>query len=293
MKTRISILIFIVSLAISLLIAPLRSGFVSIGEISGFKLSSLVGLFIYTGLTYYFLKRFSAKLPVWLICLLVVLGLAALTLPIRILNFRGTLASSLEPLIHIWGVLLALISYKIPVLFKLPVVILGLIIGCWLSIQGYNYWIHKVGHGTFTAQVKPQSMDLSFQTDKGDSLSVSTFKGSYLLLDCWYTKCAYCYEKFPELQQLYEQELDKTGLLIYALHSRLKDENFASGKNILQRRGYTFPCLSIDINDEQLRQIGVLKYPTVLLFNPAGELIAKGNQKMVIDFMVKNGIITK
>jgi hypothetical protein len=57
------------------------------------------------------------------------------------------------------------------------------------------------------------------------------------------------------------------------------EESISAGNTILQEKGYTFPCLSIDIDNPVLQELGVNRYPTVLIFNKTSELIFKGNME--------------
>jgi thiol-disulfide isomerase/thioredoxin len=153
-----------------------------------------------------------------------------------------------------------------------------------------------LGHGTFTGKVETgRVFDIQFQTILGDTLSLTDFKGKYLLLDCWYTYCGICYGKMPEVQKLYDKYAGNNEISIYGMHSFIKGdgernrkpENCSTGSGILEKQGYDYPCLAIDMENPILKELGVNSYPTVLLFDRDNKLIFRGTIEKAGDYIAE------
>ncbi len=54
-------------------------------------------------------------------------------------------------------------------------------------------------------------------------------------------------------------------------------ESCRTGADILREEGYSFPCLSADINDPMLKEIGINVFPTVLIIDPDGDMVFRGD----------------
>lgn len=267
-----------ISLILWLLIAPLRGGYIEIGSITGFKLSSIVGFSVYFSLAIYFLSK--RKLSNGLVLIGIFIGISFFILPLYIINFSGTQVSHLEYLIHISSILLGWVFYTVNSKFyKVLTLIFSMTFLIWTSTTGYDFWLHKLNSGTFTGKINNQIVDESFpmQNKTGETLTLGHFKGNYLLLDCWYTGCGYCYEAMPKVQELYDTYKNNSKILIYTLHSRMKNETFSAGIEILNKEGYNLPTLSISIDDPKLKELGVKAYPKVLIFDKESRLIFRGN----------------
>jgi thiol-disulfide isomerase/thioredoxin len=270
--------IIIISLILSLLIAPLRGGYIEIGTITGFKLSSIVGFVVYFHLTIYFLGKI--RLSNGLIIISVFIGISFFILPLYIISFSGAQASHLEYLIHISSIILGWIFYSVnSKLYKVLIFIFSMTLCFWTSTTGYDLWLHKLNSGTFTGELNNQIIYDNFpiQSDMGDTIALRDFKGKYLLLDCWYTRCGYCYEEMPKVQELYDTYKNNSEINIYTLHSRTPDETFSSGVEILNKKGYNLPTLSIFIDDPKLKELGIKTYPGVLIFDKESRLVFRGN----------------
>lgn len=287
--------IFAIGLVISLLISPLRSGFISLWSLSGFKLSSIVGFIIYYFLIIYLLKNNKLAINSLVVIGTIVISSSVLTLPIHFVNFSATLLSFLEQLILFSAIFLGAVSFWIINHFNktnaILIVIVSLFFGFWVSIRGYDLWSDKINFGTFSGRVVNvnNNNELLIQNAHGDTLNLSDFKGKYLLLDCWYSYCGICYKEMPKVQKLYDKYKTNSDIRIYALHARLEDrkETYSTGYEILNKEGYTIPVLSINMNDAGLNDFGVVAYPTVLILDKNSKLIFRGRIESASDYLEK------
>lgn len=280
--------IFVIGLILSVVISPLRSGFVSLWELSGFKLSSIVGFVLYFFLTIYFLKSNQKKLSDSRIVISFLLGISLISLTIHIVSLPETLGSLLELLIQLSSVGFGWLVYRISnIYYKVPILVLSFVCCFGLSTTGYDLWMNKLKSGSFTGRVESihTSDSILVQNVKGETLALSSYKADYLLVDCWYTNCGICYREMKKVQKLYDKYRENPDIQIITLHARIEknNESYDTGAEILKREGYSLPVLSINFSDPNLNELGVTTYPTVLIFNKDGKLVFKGN----IDFAAK------
>lgn len=280
--------IVITSLIISLIIAPLRGGYIDIGSITGFKLSSIVGFVVYFTLTVYFLSR--KKLSNGLVVLAMFIGFSFFMLPLYIMNFSGTRVSHLEYLIHISSIILGWVFYRMDSKFYKVLALMFSITFCaWISTVGYDLWLHKLNSGTFSGKINNEIVNenMPMQSTMGDTLTLADFKGKYLLLDCWYSRCGYCFEDMPKVQEVYNKYKNNSEIQFYTLHSRMENENYSTGIQILEKDGYSLPTLSISMVDPNLKELGVKSYPKVLIFDKESRLVFRGDINTAAKFLDK------
>ena len=216
------------------------------------------------------------------------IGCSLLQVLLRIIWPLRTLGTLPDFLFHLLGIVLGYMFYFSNRNFRIIILAFSFSSCSFLYFKGYSMWFNKLSFNTFTGIIKEdnQEYNLMFQTNTGDTLSLSNFKSKYLLLDCWYTYCGGCYKKMPEMQQLYDDYKQNPEISMYAMHSFMKEtirndppENYTTGSEIVEKKGFSFPCLSIDIDNPVLKELGVNVYPTVLIFDKQSNLIFRGNIK--------------
>lgn len=244
-SSKVFIRIALVFLLISLLIAPLRSGFLSIGSVTGFQLSSIVGFIIIYFVSLWFLIRFKDKLPVGLIILSILVGISLITLPIHIFDFSSSLVSLLEYFIHLLAILLAFICYKSSKYVRVVITILSIGGALWLSVRGYDMWLNNLNFKTYNGKIDDKkTWYFQFQTSDGDTVSIESFRGKIVIVDCWYTYCGYCFKAFPKVQAIYDKYKDNPGIQLIGLHCRIEDDKHkpaekpSKGKELLIEEGW-------------------------------------------------------
>ena len=280
MKRRLlknSLKIFFVYFALSLLVAPLRSGEISIGTLEGFCLSSFVGFVALFFLTLYFLRKCDKALQMLVPA---VTGFFCLVLVVCCLNWQGTKMARFEFLIHLLAFVSAYAVYllrgcgrKIGIVCSL----LALMGAYCLSIYSYRGWSNYVNHGTWNGRLKKElNAPLCFQATR-DSVVCFEPGGELLLLDFWISSCGYCFEAFPKVQELYE--ICREGnVKVYSVFVAIRpNEDYALGDSLLRARGYTFPVLALPKDSPVLQDFEVSNYPTVVVVDKTGRCCFKGN----------------
>lgn len=102
---------------------------------------------------------------------------------------------------------------------------------------------------------------------KSDSVSLSQFKGKYVLIDYWYVACYPCQKAIPSLLKLQEKFKDK--LIVLGMNPYDNDEKL---KEFIPKNKITYQI--IKCNNQFPRSVyNVSAYPTMYLINKEGKII--------------------
>jgi peroxiredoxin len=116
--------------------------------------------------------------------------------------------------------------------------------------------------------------DLSFPTPTGESLSLSSLRGQYVMLDFWASWCGPCRKENPNVVRLYSQYHSK-GFEILGVSL---DQDPNRWKQAIGADGLTWPHIS-DLKgwgSEAAQIYQVRSIPQTFLLDPEGRIIAKG-----------------
>lgn len=102
----------------------------------------------------------------------------------------------------------------------------------------------------------------------GMDISLQMYKGKYVLIDFWGTWCAPCRAQIPSLVKIY----NLTDTSRFALLSIASSDYLDSLKKVLVQENMTWPQL---LSDKITAEYNVSAFPTNILINPAGVIIAK------------------
>lgn len=268
---------FVTSLIIWMIISPLRGGYVSIGSITGFCLSSIVGFIVFYFLTIFFLRK---KDTIW-IPVSIAAGLSFFMLPIHLLNWESTLVSFLEWIIHLIGIIAGYTCYRLKKRYIAYIFSVLIISGAYvLSTTGYQSWLFYLNYHTFSGKISEKQLSPKsyFQNSEGKDMEWNDFHKELIVLDFWNKGCGYCYEAFPDVQKLHDAHI-KTNVGVYAVYvgSKRRNENYSTGDSILKSRGYNFPALFLCEDSPILKELEIAVYPTVIVINKDQELVFRGN----------------
>ena len=104
---------------------------------------------------------------------------------------------------------------------------------------------------------------------EGEDVSLSQFRGKYLLINFWATWCAPCKIEMPSLEKLYRQfksdNFDMIGISNDMFGARVV-------RPYIKATNLTFPML-LDQRMIASRQFGIVSLPTTVLIDPQGIII--------------------
>lgn len=141
-----------------------------------------------------------------------------------------------------------------------------------MSINLYDLWIHRIEYGNFTGAVaNPEMIPFEFVNKEEELVSNTDLKGKVVWLDFWFIGCRPCWEVFPEVQRIHDENKDNPSFALYAVNRNDDPEKVFTR---IEEKGYTFPVLRG--TQEKMDDLGVYVYPTVILLNKKGEIVFMG-----------------
>ncbi|MDR0836266.1 MAG: TlpA family protein disulfide reductase [Tannerella sp.] len=122
-----------------------------------------------------------------------------------------------------------------------------------------------------------------------DSISLDGYKGKYLLIDFWAVWCGPCIQELPNLKTLYDK-LDKTKIELVSIVGDSPSDGLTK---MIEKHDITWPQILSDDTNKITQTYGVHSYPSTLLVNPEGIIVAKdlrgkGLEDKINELTVKN-----
>ena len=114
--------------------------------------------------------------------------------------------------------------------------------------------------------------DFSLRSYQGETISLSSLKGKYILVDFWGSWCGWCIEAIPEIQKYYDKYKEKMNFLTVAC-----SDKESSWKSAIEKHKMQGFVNLIDDNGKVASLYSLHAYPTMLLINPDGIIEAVGD----------------
>lgn len=109
-----------------------------------------------------------------------------------------------------------------------------------------------------------EQVDVSGTITKSDDTVQVRNKDQLILLDFWTTTCGVCFEKFPDLQKVYDEHKDDDRVAIYSVNVKVRRDTIPQlAETMISERNYTFPVYFA--NEGIDTQFNVWAYPTAIL----------------------------
>jgi thiol-disulfide isomerase/thioredoxin len=270
-KNRLFARILLYPFLLEVAVSPIR-GYVS------FNLSTLVGFFVFLFLSYYLIKKKEENVSPAKILFTLIIGFV-ITNNMRFWEFKETLISLPDALFHLLGIVVGYLLFKIKNYTKWVVLATATIACVFMYAKGYDLWLNKLNFGTFTEQIIKEKIttEIAFTDSTNSVININHLKGKIVLLDFWNSKCGFCYKKFPVVQEAYNKYKHNSKVSFYSINFFLKDiDKEGDAFRIIKDRRHSFPVL-ICKDKATLKILNVTCYPTVLVINPKGELVFRGD----------------
>lgn len=120
------------------------------------------------------------------------------------------------------------------------------------------------------AAVVLKAPEFSGKTITGKNIDLKNFQGKYVFLDFWTTWCAPCLAEMPKLKTVYDKYQNQNFEVIGITQGEIKEIN-----QFLEKEGITWPQVHQDKNNDKIIKLyNVRAYPTTILIDPQGIIIA-------------------
>ena len=118
--------------------------------------------------------------------------------------------------------------------------------------------------------------DIAGVTPEGKEISLSDYKGKYVLLDIWASWCGPCRREFPYLKQAMtaSEANDQFVILSYSIDSKEPDWVNSIEKNELKHKNWIHFSTLKGWSSDAVSLFNVQGVPHTVLLNPKGEVVA-------------------
>ncbi|MCD6346963.1 MAG: AhpC/TSA family protein [Bacteroidales bacterium] len=115
--------------------------------------------------------------------------------------------------------------------------------------------------------------DFTYPNPDGDMISLSDFKGKWVLLDFWYVDCPWCRKLTPHLINIYDEWKDSKNFEIISV-SVDKPKDHERWLEAIEHDGATWTQVNDSTKTYPL-EYGITGYPTLILVDPQGNGVHK------------------
>ncbi len=252
----------------------------------GLSYSMLIGFFIYFIISYITFKK-SKEAPPFFLAVLLFLGISAIHLPPRFLDFEGALISLPDYLVHVVGLLSSYLFFVLRSWKKWIPAGLGVFLAFFMFFKGYSMWLHKLNFGTYSGYISSSLPDFLAEDEHGNIISKDSFFNKIVFLDFWHTQCAPCFRKFPVLNELHVKYRDNDKVKFFAFNVPLESDRPAQAFEMIKKRGFTFPVVKLQTKS-MIEALSISAFPTAIVINERGEVIFKGSIENGIGLLEKS-----
>lgn len=280
-----STLIFILTLIISVVLAPLRVDRTDILNTSDFHLSVLVGFIVIAAWTLYCLKKYSGQIKVSTLLMALFLGVSFLDIGfrlIRIHSFQYLLPTLIDLIIWNLGIVAGYLLWRCRTQTKLVgSIALTLLIGYCLSGPLYSHLTYNLKYVTVNGkEAERLTFPIAFESQENEPIALSAMKGKCVVLNCW--DSATDSKEFAATQNLHNKVNENDAILIFSVFARKKNDTPEIGYKRLEAEGYTLPYLSISQGGYSAGALSLEKYPTVLILDESSNIIFRGDSEAAL-----------
>ena len=249
----------------------------------GFPYSILIGFVLFLLVAYISFKLIRA-LSVHMIVVLLFIGLSALLLPPRLMDFHGTMVSLPDYVFHSLGLFTAYCFRIARSPGKWIAVGLSFTLTCFMFLKGYSMWLHKLNYDNYTGRYFSRLPEFSAVDAQENIVSNISIADKIVFIDIWHTRCASCFRNFPTLNELYMKYKDYEEVRFFAMNYPLESDRPTQAFDMISKRGYSFPVVKLE-TAALLDSLAITVFPTAILVNKEGNVAFKGSLDNGIKFL--------
>jgi thiol-disulfide isomerase/thioredoxin len=121
------------------------------------------------------------------------------------------------------------------------------------------------------APARAETVDFTLPNINGKDVSLSEFRGKWVIVNYWATWCPPCLDEIPDLVEFYEKYKDQDVVVLGINYEEVNREYL---KEFVESHLMSYPVLQMD--PVPVTQLGpVTGLPTTYIISPAGERIAR------------------
>lgn len=229
-------------------------------------------------LTIYCIKKFGNNKPTWkLLLTLVLVRLLLLGGYDLYVHLSEELYGSPVLTIHLLGIISGFFYLKLKRPFNLMPLAFSSVFVLFIFFLGWDLYAHKRAYQTFTGRVEAYSLPAKFEArdEQNNLVADDNFKNKIVLLDFWYTGCGVCFQKFPQLEAIYNKYKNDSSVVILAVNKPIEEDKPNEAFQVIKTEGFSFPVV-ITKDEDLAERFGVRVYPTTFVINQNGQIIYKG-----------------
>ena len=115
--------------------------------------------------------------------------------------------------------------------------------------------------------------DFTVEDADGNSVKLSDFRGTPVVLNFWASWCGPCKAELPEFEEAYHTYGQQVQFMMVDLVSG-RSETKAMGQAVIDENGYTFPVF-FDVNQEASTAYALSAIPVTCFINADGEIVTQ------------------
>ena len=164
-------------------------------------------------------------------------------------------------------------TYNLIVILLLAVIVLGggLLLFRNFGASGNETEPTETSAATETTEPANLAPDFTVEDTEGNSVKLSDFLGTPVVLNFWASWCGPCKAEMPEFEEAYQTYGDQVQFMMVDLVSG-RSETKEMGMEVIEEAGYTFPVF-FDVNQEASAVYGISAIPMSCFINADGEIV--------------------
>lgn len=267
MKKKTYILLWALSIALYILIVPLRC------YLLGFNWTQIIHSIVFAILTWWALSKYAPKAGFWKV-LLPILAPWIFELIFRMFTLKDSdlfsLPITVNPLLAIISTALFYRTHKKWIL------ILCSLIWLFCVTEGSYQWYEWYNYGD--KPVETVNLADCEVEDSTHVFKLSEIEVDYILLDVWFSRCGVCFETMPEVEELRNDYKDNDNIEVVSLFVSFFDgETVNEGYNLMKEMGCEVPVYGISEDSPILKKCEIEAFPRVIILDKDRKVIFNGS----------------
>ncbi|WP_106765882.1 TlpA disulfide reductase family protein [Paenibacillus faecalis] len=134
-------------------------------------------------------------------------------------------------------------------------------------------------------KVGNRAPDFTLETEDGETVHLSDYRGKTVLLNFWASWCPPCKVEMPYMQDFYEEYKDKDAVVL-AVNMTHLEKSPGDAKRFLKEVGATFPAV-YDQTGQVTDEYQIVAYPTTYVLNAQGVITDRYQGAIDHNLMIK------